>query len=242
MRRSDRLSITAGRRFGLYVAACLALLGAATAIGLAIVPDDLGHELGPIQLSQGAVLVLAAAGLVHRVRADGPGHRLAPVWVTASCLASWLAWREIELDKHLFGLHMFSWRYLVRDVPGIHKVVFATISAVCLLAFARYLRRHWQQLVSGLRQSWPPLPVALGAAGALILAVSQLWDKAPVIESLLAITAFRSDSASLESVHEEVLELGGQLLLLCAVVELNILARRAHPALLHDATPDRRDR
>jgi hypothetical protein len=234
---SDRRVVTPAWRVWLYLIASIATAGAATALGLAIIPEDLGHELGPIQLCQGAVLVAAAAGVLHRLHADGLAHRLGPVWVAAAFAACWLAWREIELDKHLFDLHTFSWRYLVRNVPVLHKVVFATLSIGSLAALAWYLRRHWTRFVAGLRQSWPRVPAALAAAGAVTLVASQLWDKGPVIQSLFSISAFTS--AQLESVPEEVLELVGQLLLLCAVVELNILARRGHPALA-DASPDAR--
>ena len=234
---SDRRFVTPAWRVWLYLIASIATAGAATALGLAIIPEDLGHELGPIQLCQGAVLVAAAAGVLHRLHADGLTHRLGPVWVAAAFAACWLAWREIELDKHLFDLHTFSWRYLVRNVPVLHKVVFATLSIGSLAALAWYLRRHWTRFVAGLRQSWPRVPAALAAAGAVTLVASQLWDKGPVIQSLFSISAFTS--AQLESVPEEVLELVGQLLLLCAVVELNILAQRGHPALA-DASPDAR--
>jgi hypothetical protein len=151
--------------------------------------------------------------------------------------ACWLAWREVEIDKHLFDLHAYSWRYFVRDVPVLHKIVFGTLSIGSLAGFAWYLRRHWPPVVAGLRQPWPRLLTALCVAGALLLAVSQLWDKAVFIQSVFAISAF--SSARLEPVPEEVLELLGELLLLCAVVELNLLARRGHPALA-DPLPNAR--
>jgi hypothetical protein len=236
-RSFDRLFPTPAKRLSLYLAASATTTIAATLLGLALIPDDLAHELGPIQLCQGAVLVAAAAGLLHRLHADGLAHRLAPVWVVAASCAGWLAWREIELDKHLFDLHAFSWRYFGRDLPLMRKVVFGVFSIGALAAFAWYVRRHWQPLASGLRQPWPRLVTALGAAGVLILGVSQLWDKAAFLEEFLALSAFRS--AKLEPLPEEMLELIGQQLLLYAVVELNVLARRGHPALA-DATPDAR--
>ena len=231
------LHVTPAKRLGLYLAACAGTAGAATSLGLALIPDDLGHELGPIQLCQGAVLVAAAAGLLYRLHADGLAHRLAPVWVAAAACASYLAWRELEIDKYFFGLHMFSWRYFVRHVPMIHKVVFGTLSIGSLAVLAWYLRRHWQRFVSGLRQPWPRLATALCAAGVLTMGVSQLWDKALLIESIFSVSAFRS--AKMDPLPEEMGELVGQLLLLCAVVELNVLAQRGHPALA-DAMPDDR--
>ena len=119
----------------------------------------------------------------------------------------------------------------------IHKVVFGTLSIGSLAVLAWYLRRHWQRLVSGLRQPWPRLLSALCAAGVLTLGVSQLWDKGGLIESIFSVSAFRS--TMMDPLPEEMLELVGQQLLLCAVVELNVLARRKHPAMA-DATRDAR--
>jgi hypothetical protein len=231
----DRPFVAPATRLCLYLAASAATFGAATALGLAIMPDDLGHEFGPIQLCQGAVLVAAAAGLLRRLHADGLAHRLGPVWVTAALGACYLVWREIEIDKILFNLHVFSWRYLVRDVPIAHKIFFATVSIGSLAGFAWYLRRNWQRFVRGVRQRWPLLPAALGAAGMVTLVVAQLWDKSAFLQSIFSVSAFRS--AKMEPVPEEMLELVAQLLLLCAVVELNVLAQHGHPALA-DATLD----
>ena len=207
-------------------------------LGLAVMPDDLGHELGPIQLCQGAVLVAAAACLLYRLRTDGLAHRLAPVWVVAACAASYLAWRELEIDKQLFELHAFSWRYLARNVPLWHKVVFGTLSIGSIAGLAWYLHRHWRRFVSGLRRPWPPLLVTLGVAGVLTLCAAQLWDKSYILESFLSVSAFHSDR--MDPLPEEMLELVGQLLLLSAAVELNVLARQGHPALA-DAAPDASD-
>jgi len=217
-------------RVSLYLAACAATVGIALALAVVLVPDDLGREAGPIQLCQSAVLVAAAVGAVHRLRADGLSHRLGPVWVAVAFGASWLAWRELELDKTFFDLHAFSWRYLVRRVPLSHKVFFGTLSIGSLAALAWYLNRHWRRFVAGLRQPWPRLPIALCAAGLITLVFGQLWD-----QSVLFVSSFRT--ASMDPLPEEMLELVGELLLLCAVVDLNVLARRGHPALA-DVTPD----
>jgi len=229
MRRSEGSFLPEATRLSLYLVACAATVGIATALAFAFVPDDLGREAGPIQLCQAAVIVAAAVGAIYRLATDGLSHRLGPVWVAVAFGASWLAWREVELDKTFFDLHAFSWRYLVRNVPLSHKVFFATLSIGSLAAFAWYLSRHWRQFVAGLRQSWPRLPVALCAAGLVTLVVGQLWD-----QSVLFVSTFRT--ASMDPLPEEMLELVGEALLLCAVVDLNVLARRGHPALA-DATP-----
>lgn len=234
MRRPEGQLLPEATRLSLYLIACAATVGIAMALAVVFVPDDLGREAGPIQLCQAAVIVAAAVGAIYRLATDGPSHRLGPVWVAVAFGASWLAWREVELDKTFFDLHAFSWRYLVRNVPLSHKVFFGTLSIGSLSAFAWYLSRHWQQFLDGLRQSWPRLPVALCAAGLVTLVVGQLWD-----QSVLFVSAFRT--ASMDPLPEEIMELVGELLLLCAVVDLNVLARRGHPALA-DATPHALDR
>ena len=218
-----------GRRLALYLAGCTALVGVATALAIVFVPEDPGHEAGPIQLGQAAILVAAAIGAVHRLRADGLSHRLGPVWVAVACAACWLAWREIELDKQFFDLHAFSWRYLGRNVPLSHKIFFGTLSIGSLVTLAWYLTLNWRRFVAGLRQPWPLLPVALCVAGLLALAVGQLWD-----QSVLFVSSFRT--ATMDPLPEELLELIGESLLLCAVLDLNVLARRGHPALA-DTSP-----
>ena len=230
MRPFHRQVVTPARRLALYLAACLATVGVATGLALVLVPEDLGREAGPIQLCQAAVMVAAAIGAVCRLRADGLSHRLGPVWVAVAFAASWLAWREVELDKQFFDLHAFSWRYLGRHVPLSHKIFFGTLSIGSLAAFTWYLTRHWQRFAAGLRQPWPFLPLALCAAGLLMLVVGQLWD-----QSVFFVSSFRT--ATMDPLPEEMLELVGELLLLCAVVDLNVLARHGHPALA-DARPD----
>src|SRR5687767_13794124 len=128
MRPFDGLFLAPGRRLSLYLTACAATVGVVTALAHLLIPDDPGREGGPIQLCQAAVMIAAAVGAIHRLRADGLAHRLGPVWVAVAFAASWLAWREVELDKQFFDLHAFSWRYLVRNVPLSHKIFFGTLS------------------------------------------------------------------------------------------------------------------
>ena len=229
--RPNGLLATSERRVWVYLAGCAAAVVVAWALGFVLTPEDMGQELGPIQLAQAAVLVAAAAGLLFRLHADGVAHRLGPLWVTMAAVAGWLAWRELEIDKHLFDLHAFSWRYLARDVPLLHKVVFGTFSIGSLALFAWYVHRHRRRIIAGVRQRWPRLPVALAVAGVSTLVVAQLWD-----QSVLLVSAFKT--ATLEPLPEELLELAGEFLLLSAVMEINVLARLRHPALA-DAAPQR---
>jgi hypothetical protein len=219
------------RRLWLYVAACAAILAAPALLGLSLDATALMHERGPVQLLQGAVLAAASAGMLYRLSRDGGSHRLAPLWVTAAFKLFLLAWREVELDMHYSQLHAFSWKYLLDEGrPVAHKLIFGTVSIGSLALMAGYLFAHRSRLVAGLFQRWPALLIALVAAGALTLVTSQLWDKGELIHRYFGLAAFQS--ARLEPIQEEMLELLGGLLLLLAVVELNILARRGHPALV----------
>jgi hypothetical protein len=218
------------RRLWLYVAACAAIVAAPALLGLSLDANALMHERGPVQLLQGAVLAAASAGTLYRLSRDGGSHRLAPLWVTAAFGLFLLAWREVELDMHYFQLHAFSWKYLLDEGrPVALKLIFGTVSIGSLVLMAGYLFAHRSRFVAGLFQRWPALLIALVAAGALTLVISQLWDKGELIHRYFGLAAFQS--ARLEPIQEEMLELLGELLLLLAVVELNILARRGHPAL-----------
>lgn len=180
-------------------------------------------ELGPVQIAQAAILVIAFVVMfTSLLRIGGPGKPGGPIAVGLAFLTFFLAWREIEIDDHLHGIHAFSWKYLFEgDLPLGITLMYA-VPSLALFAYVVYVGlRHRDAIWLELFSKWPGR-LRLMLFGALgVLAVSQLWDKGRSLADRFGIAAFEHGKIR-DPLAEELLELCGELLILFFVIEYTL--------------------
>lgn len=178
----------------------------------------LTDDFGPLQLVQAGVLVAALVIMLRHLARLGFRHHDSSVAVVLGFLVLFLTLREIEVEHHLWRVHAFSWKYLVRpDVPLGVKLGLGIPSMALALAVLLYLLSQAPLRMRPILGRWRAPSLQLLAVGIGVLTVSQLWDKSSWLAHSFGLTAFRSSAR--DPAPEEILELIGELLLLFCVVE-----------------------
>lgn len=208
----------------MYLAAA-ALLSAAALVHWAAKPVAYDSESSWVQLLTDAVLlvaVLTSALLAWRMRSRGRDEWTVVAMGTGA--TAFLAWREIEPDNLLCGVHLFSFAYVLKPdekVPLPVKLALGVIGGLIIVAVCWWLVRRRREILRNLlpllRGRWP---VVLATAAVLGI-TAQVLDRAESVERNFGVTlpgTRAPDKRGLRNV-EEMLELASALLILCAVIE-----------------------
>jgi len=227
------MSITAGgfgRRFSLYTLA--AALACAMGVGHWMLQADVefDRESSWMQIAQGCAYVAAmvlALRLARRLRRLGRSEWVIPAIAVAGM--GCLAWREFEIDGLLFGIHFLSFSYLGKDEIALwKKLTFAPPTIALLSLAALWLWRRRREILRQLRPVvFRPWLIAFAIGCALVL-LAQVPDRARSMERRFGIVlpgAREPGRPALRNV-EEIMELGGCVLILCSFMEL----RRQRPS------------
>jgi len=230
---------SANRRTVLYLAISLAV-GAVAVVHWTFVPVTFDDELSWVQLAQDAAyaigLVLAIL-TARRLKSSGRDE-----WTVVALVAAgmfYCFWREAEMEEQFFHLpHMFSIAYLLKPehkVPLWAKLT-AGIPAITLMVLgAWWTWRRRRELKSNLRavlrRRWFVVLIIAG----VLLGAAQFIDRADSWRRRFGLNLpgiQEPQKRSLRNV-EEIAELAGAVLVLCAMIEMriNLLARRREPPL-----------
>ncbi|GMV82390.1 MAG: hypothetical protein AMXMBFR7_35740 [Planctomycetota bacterium] len=209
----DRFRPAQALAFALACAACLILNATQPETWLNL------EEWGAWQNTQNAVLFLALVLIVRAAVRAQYEARAAFVFVLGFIF--FLFWRELDLDKELFGARMFSWTYLEWSEDKMSwrvKVLLGGLSIGLSLGYLAFVLLNPRRIFRGLRDRMQPAVVLWGGIGGLFLALAQLWDKAAMIYRHLHVT-IRSPEDK-DPFDEEALELLGEIGMLLFVLAL----------------------
>ncbi len=175
-------------------------------------------------LTDAVLLVAATVSALPAWKLRGRGRDEWTVVALGTGMISYLAWREIEPDDLLCGVHLFSFAYLLKPdekVPLSLKLTLGItgglIVALICWWLVRYRREILRNLRSVLRGRWP---VVLAIAAVLAI-TAQVLDRAESVERNFGLTLPGTHAPNKRGLRnvEEILELAAALLILCAVIE-----------------------
>ncbi len=224
------------KRLTIYVLICLTM-----AIGFALAYASGGvdrvwltDESGPIQSAQAGVLVVAFVLLLVPLLREGLKAPEAGIGVGLVFVALFLAWREIELDGRLWGVHAFSFKYLWggdehegQPIPWAVRLGLGVPALTLCVLTVSVLVAKFDFAWASVTKRWPRslfwlLVVAFG-----LLVLSQGWDKAGTLAKNLGVTIFEHEAR--DPIAEEILELAGEMLVMFFAWEY-VQWRRTQPS------------
>lgn len=229
-------TVPVGKRLTIYALLCLAMAIGFTLVKAATDVDEvwLTDENGPMQWTQAGVLVVALVLLLIPLFSQGLKVPEAGIGVGLAFLALFLAWREIEIDGRLWGVHAFSFKYLWggdehegQPIPWAVRLGLGVPTLSLCVATAAVLVIKFDFAWASVTKRWPRALFWLLVVAFGLLAISQGWDKAGTLAKNLGITVFEHEAR--DPIAEEILELAGEMLVMFFAWEY-VQWRRTQPS------------
>lgn len=209
--------------FGRYLALYLIGIGLLLFLGFRDPESWMSmQDRGNFQLVQSAVLAVPLIAVLLMIRNTTGDERA--FWVLVVGVAFFLFWRETDVDNQFFDARAFSWKYLAKDDVPLHVKLLLGIPSITLATlYAAFVLRRIPLLLREVRSRIVPQTIFWTAVTLGALLLSQIWDRARILEDHIG---FRLPASHDDSYSEEAMEMAGELAFAFLVLTVRYMSKR----------------